>query len=301
MARSLPIGSRRRPAHAEQTPALFHPGPFARVALIALVALVTLFFAFPFIWAVITSVKPATETYNSSVLPWLQFHPTMQNWQDELSTRSQQLSLGLKNSLIAAGGSAAIDVILGCFAGYGLARGYSEKRSRSISSWFISQRLLLPVVVVIPYLMMMRTLGLVDNVVALILAYSSFNLPLAVLVLTDFFRDLPTELEEAALTDGASAFGAFRMVALPLVAPGIVATFILVMAFSWNEFLFALALTYESAVTLPVVIMGAETTRGIEFWYIAVRSLVAMLPPVVLVLFVQRYIVRGLTMGAIKG
>jgi multiple sugar transport system permease protein len=127
------------------------------------------------------------------------------------------------------------------------------------------------------------------------------NLPLAVLVMSDFFRDLPGELEEAALTDGATPFQAFRRCILPLVVPGMVATFILVAAFAWNEFLFALVLTYGSAVTMPVAIIGAETTRGIEFWYIAVRSLVAMVPPVLLVLFVQRYLVRGLSMGAVKG
>ncbi len=281
---------------------IFLPRPFARLVLMLLTLLATLFFVFPFIWAIVTSIKPPEESYNSAVLPWLQFEPTLQNWRDELTTRSDQLGTGLRNSTLAAGASAFIAVVLGTLAGYSLGRGaFSDGRSRSITDWFISQRLLVPVVVVIPYLLMMRDLGLVDNPIALILAYSSFNLPLAVLIMTDFFRELPRELEDAALTDGATTLQAFRTVALPLVAPGVIATFILLVAFAWNELLFALALTYSAATTLPVVIAGAESTRGIQFWYIAVRSLVAMLPPVLMVLFVQRYIVRGLSMGAVKG
>ena len=301
--RSRPRGRTRWSAGAaEDTGGIFRPRPLARVVLALLTLLATLFFVFPFVWAIVTSIKPPEESYNSAVLPWLQFEPTLQNWRDELTTRSQQLGTGLRNSTIAAGASAFIDVVLGTLAGYSLGRGaFADGRSRSITNWFISQRLLIPVVVVIPYLLMMKNLGLVDNPIALILAYSSFNLPLAVLIMTDFFRDLPSELEDAALTDGATTMQAFRMVALPLVAPGVIATFILLMAFAWNELLFALALTYRSATTLPVVITGAESTRGIQFWYIAVRSLVAMLPPVLMVLFVQRYIVRGLSMGAVKG
>jgi multiple sugar transport system permease protein len=277
-------------------------GPRGRIAARVVVALATAFFVFPFLYAIVTSVKPATEAFNDAIVPWLQFKPTLDHWHAELGTRGDLIQKGLTNSAIAAGASALIDVALGTLAGYGIARGaFSAKRSGTVTDWLISQRLLLPVVIVIPYLLMMKSLGLVDSVIGLILAYSVFNLPLAILVMKDFFRDIPKELEEAALVDGATTFGAFRRIVLPLVVPGMVATFILVMAFAWNEFLFALTLTYSDAVTMPVAIMGAESTRGIEFWYIAVRSLVAMLPPVLLVMFVQRYIVRGLTMGAVKG
>ncbi|HEX7021711.1 MAG TPA: carbohydrate ABC transporter permease [Trueperaceae bacterium] len=294
------VASQHDRARAERS--IFRPGNRTRAVLVVLALLATIFFAFPFLWAIVTSIKPPSESYNSAVVPWLQFEPTLQNWQDELTTRGRSISLALRNSVVAATISALVAVTLGTLAGYSLSRGvFREERSNFLFNWFLSQRLLLPVVVVIPYLLMMRALGLVDNLFGLILAYSSFNLPLAVLIMTDFFRDFPKELEEAALIDGATVLGAFWKVALPLVAPGLIATFILLVAFAWNEFLFALVLTYRSAITLPVLIVGAESTQGIQFWYIAVRSLIAMVPPVLLVLFVQRYLVRGLTMGAVKG
>lgn len=273
-----------------------------RVLFWLLAVLVSLFFVFPFLWALVTSLKPPTEAFNDSVIPFLQFDPTLQNWSAELSDRSDVILKGLTNSTIAASLSSLICVTLGTFAGYSLARSaLSEKRTRSVTDWLLSQRFLLPVVVVIPYLLSFRALGLIDNVFALVIAYSVFNLPLAVLVMKDFIADVPVDLEEAAMTDGASQFQAFRTVVLPIVIPGMIATFILVAAFAWNEFLFALALTYKNATTMPVVIIGAQSTRGAEFWYIAVRSLIATVPPVLLVMFVQRYIVRGLSMGAVKG
>jgi multiple sugar transport system permease protein len=273
-----------------------------KLLLALLAVLVSCFFAFPFFWALVTSLKPPEKAFNDAVIPFLQFDPTLDNWSAEFADRGDLISKGLTNSTIAATLSALICVTLGTFAGYSLARAtLSEKRTRTVTDWLLSQRLLLPVVVVIPYLLTFRALGLVDNIVALVVAYSVFNLPLAVLVMKDFFADVPVDLEEAAMTDGASQFQAFRTVVLPVVVPGMVATFVLVAAFAWNEFLFALALTYNNATTMPVAIIGAESTRGVEFWYIAVRSLIAMVPPVLLVMFVQRYIVRGLSMGAVKG
>jgi multiple sugar transport system permease protein len=108
-------------------------------------------------------------------------------------------------------------------------------------------------------------------------------------------------LEEAARVDGASRFQAFVRIALPLVTPGLVATWILCLAFSWNEFLFALSLTSKSAIPMPVIIAGAEHTQGVQFWFVGVRTLLTMLPPMILALLAQRYIVRGLTLGAVKG
>jgi multiple sugar transport system permease protein len=158
-----------------------------------------------------------------------------------------------------------------------------------------------PVLFVIPFFLIMRELKLLDSVWGLMLLNATFTLPFPVIILSQMFRELPLELEEAARVDGASRFQAFFRIALPLVTPGLVATWILCLAFSWNEFLFALSLTSKSAIPMPVIIAGAEHTQGVQFWFVGVRTLLTMLPPMILALLAQRYIVRGLTLGAVKG
>jgi len=155
--------------------------------------------------------------------------------------------------------------------------------------------------VVIPFFLLMRQLHLLDSVWSLVLLNATFTLPFPVIILSQMFRELPIELEEAARVDGASRWQAFWRVALPLVVPGLVATWIICMAFSWNEFLFALSLTSNKAIPMPVIIAGAEHTRGVQFWFVGVRVLLTMLPPTILALLAQRYIIRGLTLGAVKG
>jgi len=134
-----------------------------------------------------------------------------------------------------------------------------------------------------------------------VLLNATFTLPFPVIILSQMIRELPQELEEAAYVDGASVFQAFTRVVLPLILPGLVATWIICMAFSWNEFLFALSLTTKSAIPMPVIIAGAEHTRGVQFWFVGVRVMLTMLPPIVFALLAQRYIIRGLTLGAVKG
>jgi multiple sugar transport system permease protein len=170
-----------------------------------------------------------------------------------------------------------------------------------MTTWFLSQRVLPPVVVIIPFFLVMRQLKLLDSVWALVLLNATFTLPFPVIILSQMFRELPYELEEAAYVDGASRFQAFWRIALPLVVPGLVATWIICMAFSWNEFLFALSLTSNKAIPMPVIIAGAEHTRGVQFWFVGVRVLLTMMPPILLALLAQRYIIRGLTLGAVKG
>jgi multiple sugar transport system permease protein len=142
---------------------------------------------------------------------------------------------------------------------------------------------------------------LLDSVWALALLNATFTLPFPVIILTQMFRELPIELEEAAMVDGANRLQSFLRVALPLIVPGLVSTWIICLAFSWNEFLFGLTLTTKKAIPMPVIIAGAEHTRGVQFWYVGVRVLLTMLPPTILALLAQRYIIRGLTLGAVKG
>jgi multiple sugar transport system permease protein len=146
----------------------------------------------------------------------------------------------------------------------------------------------------------MRSLRLLDTLPAVIIAHTVFNLPLAIWLMRDFFRELPKEIEEAALIDGCSTFQTFVRVALPLALPGIIAVYILCFIFSWNEFLFVVTLSYKNVMTLPVVITGTLTVVGIDFSRIATLTILAITPPVILAAFTSKYLVRGLTLGAVK-
>jgi multiple sugar transport system permease protein len=255
---------------------------------------------FPFYWAFINSIKHPADTFQSSWIPFLQFQPTLEHWKNELAIRETRQAL--KNSTIISLGAATISVTLGTLAAYALARFRFNKPDNGFyTTWFLSQRVLPPVVVVIPFFLLMRQLHLLDSVWSLVLLNATFTLPFPVIILSQMFRELPIELEEAARVDGASRWQAFWRVALPLVVPGLVATWIICMAFSWNEFLFALSLTSNKAIPMPVIIAGAEHTRGVQFWFVGVRVLLTMLPPTILALLAQRYIIRGLTLGAVKG
>lgn len=173
--------------------------------------------------------------------------------------------------------------------------------NEDVTLWFLSQRFLPPIVTVIPFLLIMSQLKLVDTRLALVLVNITFNLPFAIINMRQAFIDLPLELEEAAMVDGASFFGTFTRIALRLSAPAMAATLMIVLAFSWNELLFALKIGTLNAKTIPALVAGSAGTRGVEFWFVAVRALIALLPPTILALLAQRYIVGGLTFGAVKG
>ncbi len=266
------------------------------VMLIALVWVL-----FPFYWALVNSIKKPADTFRSGAwIPWLQFQPTLEHWISELAII--EIRQALLNSTIISLGAATLAVLLGTMAAYALARfRFGKSGNANFTTWFISQRILPPVVVVIPFFLIMRQLQLLDNVFSLVLLNATFTLPFPVIILSQMIRELPQELEEAAYVDGATVFQAFTRVVLPLILPGLVATWIICMAFSWNEFLFALSLTTKSAIHMPVIIAGAEHTRGVQFWFVGVRVMLTMLPPIVFALLAQRYIIRGLTLGAVKG
>ena len=257
---------------------------------------------FPFYWAVITSIKKPADVFRLSFIPFVQFEPTSENWRSELRMRCQEIKRGLKNSLIIGVCSALVALFIGALAGYGLARyKYHRVKNRDITMWILSQRFLPPAAVVIPFFLIFKTLGLIDSVVGLVLINATFGIPFAVLVTRDAFRDLPEEIEESALVDGCSRFQVFSRIALPLAAPALVAAGIICFAFAWNEFLFAFIMSYSKAVPMTVLIAGTQDTQGIQFWYVATRMLMAVVPPTILALTVQRYIVQGLTFGAVKG
>jgi multiple sugar transport system permease protein len=272
-----------------------------RNGLFSVVTIVVFFWVlFPFYWAFLNSIKNPEDTFEPSWIPFLQFRPTLAHWRSELST--PETLHALLNSTMISIGAATLALFLGTLAAYALARfRFNLPSNGTITTWFISQRVFPPVVFVIPFFLLMRQFQLLDSVLALVLVNATYTHPIAVIIMSQMFREVPKELEEAAWVDGASHLQSFSSVVLPLVAPGLAATWIICMAFSWNEFLFALSLTNKSAVPMPVIIAGAQDTRGVQFWFVGVRVLLTMLPPTILALLAQRYIVRGLTLGALKG
>ena len=279
----------------QRTSTLLRNGLFGAVAIV-----VFFWVLFPFYWAFLNSIKNPEDTFEPSWIPFLQFRPTLAHWRSELST--PETLHALLNSTMISIGAATLALFLGTLAAYALARfRFNLPSNGTITTWFISQRVFPPVVFVIPFFLLMRQLQLLDSVLGLVLINATFTLPFAVIIMSQMFREVPKELEEAAWVDGASHLQSFSSVVLPLVAPGLAATWIICMAFSWNEFLFALSLTNKSAVPMPVIIAGAQDTRGVQFWFVGVRVLLTMLPPTILALLAQRYIVRGLTLGALKG
>lgn len=262
----------------------------------------TIWLVFPFYWAVITSLKVPADVFRLSFIPFVQFEPTLQNWSTEITQRGREVFGGLSTSLIVAVSTALLALTIGTLAGYGLARfRYQRWKNKDIAMWILSQRFLPPAATVIPFFLMMRRFGLVDTRLGLILVNVTFTIPFTVMILRDAFRELPVELEESALVDGCSRLQALLRIDLPLVAPALVSAGIISFAFAWNEFLFAFILTYSKATPMTVVIAGTSDTQGIQFWYVSTRMLMAILPPTILAMTIQRYVVRGLTFGAVKG
>ena len=257
---------------------------------------------FPLYWAMSTSLRNPKDTFTVSGvgIPWIDFDPTLNNWIDQLSTEESVNALA--NSTIISVCATLLALLLGLPAAYALARFHFKRiPNKDLTVWFLSQRVLPPVATVIPFYLVMRTFGLLDTHIALILINATFILPFVVVIVRQTFLDLPIELEEAAFVDGATFFQAFFRIALPLALPAVAATGLIIFAFAWNEFLFAITIADQNARTIPVHMAGAVDTRGVQFWFMAVRSLIAMIPPVVIALLAQRYIVRGLTLGAVKG
>lgn len=268
--------------------------------IVLIVGIVLLWTLFPFYWAFINSIKHPSDNYGNHWLPWLTFDPTLDPWRDMWSER--EVRKALLNSVLISFGAATVSLVLGTFAAYGIARfDFIRPRNGSLTTWFLSQRILPPIIFVTPFFLIMRELNLLDTVTGLIILNATFNLVFPVIILTQMFREIPRELEEAAQVDGASRFEIFWRMAVPLVAPGIVVAWILAMAFSWNEFLFAFSTTQNNARPMSVMLIGAEQTRGVDFQFVGTRMIAMIAIPVLASLLVQRYIVRGLSLGAVKG
>ena len=263
---------------------------------------------FPFYWLITTSLKNPLDVSRGPVyFPGQDYDPTLEHWDDIVFGRtSETFRRHFKNSVIAATGSTFFAVIIGSMAGYGLARfKYSLRwirwHNNDIALWIVSQRFLPPALFVVPFLILYAALDLVDTHVGLIIVYTVFNIPFAVWIMRDFFNSIPIELEHAAVIDGASRWQTFRLVVLPLSMPGLATVALFSFVFAWNEYLYALMLTNFDAITMPVLIAGQNNTRGIQWWFISALTLASMLPVMLLGMFMEKKIRRGLVAGALKG
>ncbi len=268
--------------------------------LVIALALICTFIAFsPFAYAALTSLK--SEWKDGSIIPFLQYEPTLESWDQEFGSGGRETMKALRNSTLISLGATAVATSLGTLAGYGLARFKYGIGNRNLVSWFLSQRFLPPVATLIPFVLMFRDLKLLDTLLGMVIVNATFTLPFAVLIMRDYFADLPPELREAALVDGAGEFTTFWRIALPLARPALVASTLICFAFAWNEFLFASVLANRNWKPYPMLVAGSDTVRGIDFGFVTTRMLIAVTVPVILSLMVQRFIVRGLTFGAVKG
>ncbi|HZS87297.1 MAG TPA: carbohydrate ABC transporter permease [Chloroflexota bacterium] len=275
-----------RPAHSP-----------ARLGLYVFVGLFLLWTLVPLVWMVLSSFR--TQASMLSMPPKL-FVPfdTYSYWY--MFFGGGGFGHFLLNSVIAAGGATLISLALGTLGGYGLARG-TWRRKADLSFWIISTRMAPIAAVIVPLYMVFRQLGLQDSLLGLMVAYCTFNLPFAIWIMQAFFRDLPKDLEEAAKVDGCNTFGAFWRVALPLAAPGLVATGVLCLVFAWNDFAFATVFTGADTQTIPVAASQLVTQQGIQWGQLMATATIILTPMVICGVAIRRWLVRGLTMGAISG
>jgi multiple sugar transport system permease protein/sorbitol/mannitol transport system permease protein len=252
----------------------------------------------PLVWMVTTSIKP--EGYAQTIPPTWQFQPTLQHYIDVLRGAAvTPFGPLLLHSLIVAMGSTALALVLGLFAAYALAR-LRFKGKRFLAMWILSTIMFPPVVAVIPIFIMAGRLQLIDRYLTLIVPYAAFNLPLVIWVLRSSIRQIPEEIEDAALVDGASRMQIITRIVLPLAAPGIATAGILSMLLAWNEFLFALTLTRSQVKTAPVGISEFTGMFGTEWGSLSAAATTIVAPVVLMALLLRRHLIEGLTLGAVK-
>ncbi len=264
----------------------------------------TIIALFPIYWALITSFKRPIDVFNGpKFFPFIDYKPTLEPWIHIFTSPESDSKGPLINSIIISFTSSIIVIIIGSMSAYALTRfKFGSKRfgNKDIAFWMISQRMFPPIAVVLPYFLLFRVFHLLDTRIGMIIVYTMFNLPLAVWLMRDFMAGIPREIEESAWVDGASRIQIFTRIILPLSKPGMVATFLISVVFAWNEFLFALILTFQRAQTLPLMIAAQNTSRGPLWWYISTLAIITILPTAIIALFLEKYMVKGLTFGSIK-
>jgi multiple sugar transport system permease protein len=268
---------------------------------------------FPIYWTITTSFKLPPNVMQGHIVPWVGgFEPTWRGWQSlglspdsifEVSTVRDEFMKRFNNSVIISVGASLLAIVLGSLAAYGLSRfnyRFTYMKNQDISFFFLSQLILPPVVLALPFLVLYKSLALLDTQIGLILLYTLTVLPIVIWIMRDQFDTIPRELDEAGHVDGLSSWGVFLRIILPIALPGMVAAFILSLILCWNEYFFAALLTSSNANTLPVMVASQTGSQGINWGSMAALSTAAILPLVAVGVLLERYIIKGLTAGSVK-
>lgn len=284
---------------------------------------VTAIFSFPIFWWALTSIKPISAIFDKDRVVFFDFVPTWINYGVTMLGMSrsqlaidQGIGMGVGgaeaydsrrsiiDSMVVSVGSTAVTTVIAVLAAYALSRMAFRGRATFLN-WVLGQRFMPPIAILIPLVTIYKTAGLrdTDNLymgyLGLMLIYALVNLPIAVLLMKSFFDDVPKDVDEAAMIDGATRIQTFRKVVLPMVKGGVAATAVLCFIFSWTEFLLSLFLTTDIR-TVPVKIQTFVTSTGNEWGFIAALGTAAVIPSFIFILLVQRHLVRGLTLGSLK-
>jgi multiple sugar transport system permease protein len=267
---------------------------------------------FPIYWTITTSFKTAVSVTQGHLIPWFDYTPKWIGLRSlglspetifQISTVREEFLKRFFNSVITSVSASVLAVMLGSLAAYGLSR-FQYKlgfvKNSDISFFFLSQMILPPVVLALPFLVLYRELALLDSTIGLIMLYALMVLPIVIWIMRDQFSTIPIELEEAGLVDGLNVWGVFMRIVLPISFPGMVAAFILCLVLSWNEYFFAALLTSADAKTLPVMVASQTGSQGINWWSMAALSTAAIAPLAIIGVFLESYIVKGLSTGAVK-
>lgn len=252
-------------------------------------------FLSPYIYMVIMAFQTRSQIFGPLTIF---FRPTLNNFR-QLLVQGFFLN-NLHSSIIVVGGSVVVGLILAVPAAYGFAR-FNFKGNKDLSFWVLSIRMVPPIAVVIPYFLIGSFLGLIDTHIILVITYLTFNIPFAIWMLKGFFEDIPISLEEQARVDGCSRIQAFIKIMLPLIAPGMGATAILIVIQSWNHFVYALFLTSTSARTLPTMVTRFMGFTGVAWGPMAAASTLSTIPVVIFAILFRKKLIQGLTFGAVKG
>jgi multiple sugar transport system permease protein len=257
--------------------------------------LLVLAWTFPILWTLATSLKDARTP--GMLAPSLFFQPTIDNYVSLFTERG--FGVSLLNSLLIAGGATVASVFLACLAAFALARSDLAGREQ-ISMWVLSLRMLPPISIVVPFYLMLSRSALLDTYLGLLIVYMSFSLPFAIWMLVGFFAEVPRSIDEAAAADGATPLQILFRFIVPIARGGISVTTIFTFVFAWNEFLFAFLLTKEKWVTVPVRLGSTITPFQTDWGYLTAGAITSFLPLVLVVFLLQRQMLRGMSLGAVR-
>ena len=265
-----------------------------------------MFVVAPFLWALSTSFKDFNSvTGGATYIPWVDFEPSLEGWRVLLRSPAQggvNIVEPYFNSIAVTCSASFISIFLGTLAAYALSR-FTFKagfiKNSDITFFFISQRIMPPIVLSIPFFIMLGKLGLLDSMVGLVMVYVVLLMPIAVWIMVDFFNKVPREIDETALIDGCNPYQAFYKVVLPNSVPGLIVAGMFFMIFGWTDFFFAFILTFTEVQLLPVAIVALNSSIT-PWWSLSASALVSVAPLIVVAFIVERYLSKGNLSGALK-